>query len=65
MAQAALGPDAFDKAMDEERALAFEDAITYALRGKGSRTRASCGWDSLTPSEQKVASLVGQHHGLF
>ncbi|HMK97084.1 MAG TPA: LuxR C-terminal-related transcriptional regulator [Acidimicrobiales bacterium] len=60
-AQEALGQDDFDLTVAEGRALALGEAIGYALRGRGNRTRASSGWDSLTPSERRVASLVGQH----
>lgn len=59
--QAALGHEACDQAMCEGRALIFEEAVAYANRGRGSHSRARSGWESLTPSEQRVASLVGDH----
>jgi DNA-binding CsgD family transcriptional regulator len=57
----AVGPEAFDRAVSEGRALNLEEAVAYARRGRGSHNRARSGWESLTPSEQQVASLVGQH----
>ncbi len=59
--QAALGDDAFARAMSEGRALSLEEAVAYAQRGRGSHKLARSGWESLTASEQQVASLVGQH----
>jgi len=59
--QTALGYDALRRAVSEGRALSLEEAAAYARRGRGTRSRARSGWDSLTPSEQQVAFLVGQH----
>jgi DNA-binding CsgD family transcriptional regulator len=59
--QAALGHVAFEAALSEGGALSLEEAVAYARRGRGSHSRARSGWESLTPSEQQVASLVGQH----
>ena len=41
-------------------ALAFDDAVAYARRARGDRTRPTVGWSSLTPTEQRVAALVAQ-----
>jgi len=57
----ALGRGPFECAMSEGGMLGLEEAFTYARRGRGSHTRSRWGWESLTPSEQQVASLVGQH----
>jgi DNA-binding CsgD family transcriptional regulator len=57
----ALGPEAFGRAVSEGRALNLEEAVAYARRGRGTHNRARSGWESLTASEQQVASLVGQH----
>jgi DNA-binding CsgD family transcriptional regulator len=57
----ALGRDCFERAVSEGGALSLEKAVAYARRGRGDRKRARSGWESLTPSEQRVASLVGQH----
>jgi DNA-binding CsgD family transcriptional regulator len=59
--QAALGHVAFEAALSEGGALSLEEAVAYARRGRGSHSRARSGWESLPPSEQQVASLVGQH----
>ena len=59
--QAALGHVAFAAALSEGRALSLEEAVGYAERGRGKHNRARSGWESLTPSEQRVVSLVGQH----
>lgn len=59
--QATLGHAAFEAALSEGGALSLEEAVAYARRGRGKHNRARSGWDSLTPSEQQVASLVGQH----
>ncbi len=56
-----LGDDPLDQMMSAGRALSVEQAVGHALRGRGRRRRASSGWDSLTSSERRVASLVGLH----
>jgi predicted ATPase/DNA-binding CsgD family transcriptional regulator len=56
----ACGKDPFEQALSEGRRLKLEEAIAYALRGRGSRSRAVSGWDSLTPSERRVAYLASQ-----
>jgi len=42
----------------EGEALSLRDAIEYAQRGRGERGRPAHGWESLTPSEQRVVELV-------
>ncbi|HXW81156.1 MAG TPA: LuxR C-terminal-related transcriptional regulator, partial [Acidimicrobiales bacterium] len=59
--RAALGEEPFEQALAEGRALSLEEAVAYARRGRGSQGRALSGWDSLTPSERRVVSLVSQH----
>jgi predicted ATPase/DNA-binding CsgD family transcriptional regulator len=56
----AVGRETFARAVAEGRALTLEAAVAYARRGRGKRTQASAGWDSLTPSERRVARLVAQ-----
>jgi predicted ATPase/DNA-binding CsgD family transcriptional regulator len=56
----ALGDDEFAAAWDEGLELSAEEAVTYAMRGRGSRDRPSSGWDSLTPAERQVVILVGE-----
>jgi DNA-binding CsgD family transcriptional regulator len=50
-----------EQALSEGRSLDLKDAVAYARRGRGLRSRAVSGWESLTPSELRVAYLVGQH----
>jgi predicted ATPase/class 3 adenylate cyclase/DNA-binding CsgD family transcriptional regulator len=55
-----LGEDAFEAAWAAGEALAIEDAIEFALRGRGPRQRPQAGWDALTPTELKVVALVAE-----
>jgi DNA-binding CsgD family transcriptional regulator/tetratricopeptide (TPR) repeat protein len=59
--QTALGRPAFDQATAEGRALTLPEAVAYARRGRGSHSRSVSGWDSLTPTERRVVSLVAKH----
>jgi predicted ATPase/class 3 adenylate cyclase/DNA-binding CsgD family transcriptional regulator len=54
-----LGDD-FPTAWAEGAALSTDEAITYALRGRGERKRPATGWASLTPTELDVARLVSE-----
>jgi len=58
--RASIGDAAFDKAWDEGAALGIDDAVNYALRGRGERGRPPIGWLSLTPAERDVARLVAE-----
>ena len=40
--------------------LGIEDAVAWVSRARGSRRRPSGGWESLTPTERKVAELVAE-----
>jgi predicted ATPase/DNA-binding CsgD family transcriptional regulator len=60
-AKDALGAEHFAAAWSEGAKLSAEEAIAYAVRGRGERKRPSTGWASLTPSEVEVARLVGEH----
>ncbi len=40
--------------------LTFDDAVEYARRSRGQRSRATFGWASLTPTERRVAALVAE-----
>jgi DNA-binding CsgD family transcriptional regulator len=55
-----LGPDEFEAARAEGVRLDVEAAVAYASRARGERARPSIGWDSLTPTEQRVAALIAQ-----
>ena len=54
----ALGDEQFDAAYAEGRALDAEQAVAYALRAHGRRSRPATGWASLTPAELQVAQHV-------
>ena len=47
-------PDAWAQGV----ALTLADAVEYARRSRGERTRARIGWDSLTPTEQRVVDAL-------
>jgi DNA-binding CsgD family transcriptional regulator len=55
-----LGEDDFQTAWADGAALSADDAITYALRGRGERKRPASGWAALTPTELGVARLVSE-----
>jgi predicted ATPase/class 3 adenylate cyclase/DNA-binding CsgD family transcriptional regulator len=48
------------EAWDQGEALSMADAVALAQRGRGQRGRPTLGWESLTPTEAKVADLVAQ-----
>jgi DNA-binding CsgD family transcriptional regulator len=56
-----LGADVYEKAISEGGTLSLGEAVGYARRGRGAQRRAHSGWESLTPAELKVVSLVGKH----
>ena len=47
-------------AWDEGASLGTDELLDWVLRARGSRGRPSLGWDSLTPTEREVASLVAE-----
>ncbi len=51
-------PEELESAWTEGAALGCDDAVAYATRGRGARSRASRGPDSLTPTERDVVALV-------
>jgi DNA-binding CsgD family transcriptional regulator/tetratricopeptide (TPR) repeat protein len=53
-----LGPEPFEEALAEGFALTLNEAVSYAGRGRGPHVQAVCGWDSLTPTECRIAELV-------
>jgi DNA-binding CsgD family transcriptional regulator len=55
-----MGDAAFEQAWAEGAALSVDEAVAYALRGRGERKRPTSGWASLTPAEADVAHLVGE-----
>ncbi|MDQ1435357.1 MAG: hypothetical protein QOF59_2173 [Actinomycetota bacterium] len=59
----ALGTKDFDAAWAEGAALSIEEAVAYALRGRGERKRATSGWGSLSLAELDVVKLVAKGLG--
>jgi DNA-binding CsgD family transcriptional regulator len=53
-----MADDDFEAAWAEGSAMSVQEAIAYALRGRGERKRPSTGWESLTPAEHDVVRLV-------
>jgi DNA-binding CsgD family transcriptional regulator len=45
-------------ALEQGAGLTLAEAIEYATRGRGGRSRPERGWDGLTPMEQRVVELV-------
>lgn len=58
--QNTMGNMDFDAAWSEGATLSTEEAIAYALRGRGERKRPTTGWGSLTPAELDVVRLVAE-----
>lgn len=56
--QAALEPDELEAAWAQGAAMSRQEALALALRGRGSRERASHGWSSLSPTERQIVDLV-------
>jgi DNA-binding NarL/FixJ family response regulator len=56
----ALGDGEYEAARSEGAAMTTEDAVAWARRARGVRRRPPGGWDSLTPTEARVAELVAE-----
>jgi DNA-binding CsgD family transcriptional regulator len=52
------GQAAWDVTWGEGEAMPLADAIAYARRSRGPRSRPAAGWPSLTPTEHDVALLA-------
>jgi DNA-binding CsgD family transcriptional regulator len=59
----AMNTEDFEVAWAERGALSTDEAIAYALRGRGPRKRPASGWASLTPTERDVVRLVSEGLG--
>lgn len=53
-----LGERAFEEAWSEGLGLSLTEAVAHARRARGTRRRPSFGWNSLTPTENRVIELV-------
>ena len=56
----ALGDEAYEAARAQGAELSTEDALEWARRARGPRTRPPGGWESLTPTEARVVELVAE-----
>ena len=59
-AREGLEPEAFGAAWRQGARLKVEEAVAYAAKGHGPRTRPAKGWQALTPAERQVVDLVAQ-----
>jgi len=55
-----LGGDGAENARVQGRTASLEQSVSYAARGRAPHRRAVSGWDSLTPTERQVVSLVSK-----
>jgi DNA-binding CsgD family transcriptional regulator len=58
--RAALVSDTFAADVDAGAAMTLDEAVRFALRGRGGRRRPASGWESLTPTELDVVQLVSE-----
>lgn len=58
--RAALGDGVFAVESDAGAAMSLDEAVRFALRGRGGRRRPTSGWESLTPTELDVVRLVSE-----
>jgi predicted ATPase/DNA-binding CsgD family transcriptional regulator len=56
----ALGTQQLSRLATEGATISLDEAVAHARRGRGDRGRPVQGWDSLTPAEARVASLVAR-----
>jgi DNA-binding CsgD family transcriptional regulator len=61
-ARAQLEPDDAEAYWAEGAQLSLDEAVAYARRGRGERTRPQIGWAALTPTEREIVRLVADGH---
>jgi DNA-binding CsgD family transcriptional regulator/tetratricopeptide (TPR) repeat protein len=54
----ALGDESFSRAEADGASMTLADAAAYVSRGRGARGRPATGWNSLTPTELRIAAAV-------
>lgn len=52
--------DRYDEAAAQGAGLTLADALAWARRARGPRTRPTAGWPALTPTEARIAELAAQ-----
>ena len=57
---ALLGSGAWEAAVAEGSHLSTPEAVSYAVKGRGSKDRPAIGWNSLTRAEADIANLVAE-----
>jgi DNA-binding CsgD family transcriptional regulator len=60
LARQQLDEALFESTFSEGAALTMQEAIAYATGARGERKRPSFGWESLTPTELRVVTLVSE-----
>ena len=55
-----LGAGRFGSAWSQGQGMSLAEAVGYATRGRGRRSRPALGWESLTPTELAVAAAVAE-----
>jgi predicted ATPase/class 3 adenylate cyclase/DNA-binding CsgD family transcriptional regulator len=58
--RAALGDDPYEVAHAEGQELRTEEAVIWVRGARGARKRPASGWESLTPTELRVATLAAE-----
>ena len=53
-----MATEDLEPAWAQGASLTYEEAVAYAMRGRGSRDRPDTGPESLTPAEREVVQLV-------
>ena len=59
-ADAALGGESLERALQDGARLSLQEAVAYAQRGRGEHADATYGWASLSPVERQVVELATQ-----
>jgi predicted ATPase/DNA-binding CsgD family transcriptional regulator len=55
-----LGTEAHEAAQAEGASMTIDEAVAWSRRARGRRKRPAGGWESLTPTESQVVTLVSE-----